>query len=70
MKELETTIDIIQKKIYAITAMSDDERNKTFAELRKHEFDLFVKIHQDGKKQILNNETSKDAIKRLFSKLH
>lgn len=28
---------------------------------------IFIRIHKDGKNTILSNETSNDAIKRLFS---
>jgi len=47
--------------------MTPTEFSAFLRQLRETETKQLIKVHKDGKNTILSNETSHNAIKRLFS---
>jgi len=59
--------EIIDAKFGELETMTNKELKTFLTQLKDIETKTLIKVHKDGKNTILSNETSHNAIKRLFS---
>lgn len=59
--------EIIDAKFGELEIITNKELKTFLTQLKDIETKTLIKVHKDGKNTILSNETSHNAIKRLFS---
>ena len=59
--------EIIDAKFGELETITNKELKTFLTQLKDIETKTLIKVHKDGKNTILSNETSNDAIKRLFN---
>lgn len=59
--------EIIDAKFGELETITNKELKTFLTQLKDIETKTLIKVHNDGKNTILSNETSHNAIKRLFS---
>jgi len=59
--------EIIDAKFGELETITNKELKTFLTQLKDIETKTLIKVHKDGKNTILSNETSHNAIKRLFS---
>lgn len=59
--------EIIDAKFGELETITNKELKIFLTQLKDIETKTLIKVHKDGKNTILSNETSHNAIKRLFS---
>lgn len=58
--------EIIDAKFGELETITNKELKTFLTQLKDIETKTLIKVHKDGKNTILSNETSHNAIKRLF----
>lgn len=58
---------MIDAKFGELETITNKELKTFLTQLKDIETKTLIKVHKDGKNTILSNETSHNAIKRLFS---
>lgn len=59
--------EIVDAKFGELETITNKELKTFLTQLKDIETKTLIKVHKDGKNTILSNETSHNAIKRLFS---
>jgi len=59
--------EIIDAKFGELETITNKQLKTFLTQLKDIETKTLIKVHKDGKNTILSNETSHNAIKRLFS---
>lgn len=59
--------EIIDAKFGELETITNKELKTFLTQLKDIETKTLIRVHKDGKNTILSNETSHNAIKRLFS---
>lgn len=67
---MEKITQLIDAKFGEQEIITNKELKGFLTQLKDTETKILVKVHKDGKNTILSNETSHNAIKRLFHTIH
>lgn len=67
---MERITQLIDAKFGEQEIITNKELKGFLTQLKDTETKILVKVHKDGKNTILSNETSHNAIKRLFHTIH